>query len=394
MRAGIAMLVAGYVLSQFYRAFLPVMTPVLQADLGATPEALGRASGLWFLAFAAMQVPVGWALDQLGPRRTAAWLLGLGAGGGAVLFALASEPWHIQAAMVLMGIGCSPVLMGAFFIIAKTYSPKVFGTLAGAVIGIGSIGNIAGSLPMAWSVESFGWRETLWGLSVLTLVVAVLILVLLRDPPRAADHGTQKGSMLTLLAMPALWAIFPLMFVNYAPSAGLRGLWAGPYLSDVFGMDAAGIGKVTLAMGIAMIVGNFAYGPLDRIFGTRKWVILVGNFGSAAAVFTLWFWPVSGVWAVTLLLAATGLFGASFPLIMAHARAFFPPHLTGRGVSLMNLFGIGGVGLFQFSSGWVFEAAKVADGDPVAAYRALFLFFGLPVLVGLVVYLFSRDRLD
>jgi len=388
------MLVAGYVLSQFYRAFLPVMTPVLQADLGATPEALGRASGLWFLAFAAMQVPVGWALDQLGPRRAAAWLLGLGAGGGAVLFALASEPWHIQAAMVLMGIGCSPVLMGAFFIIAKTYSPKVFGTLAGAVIGIGSIGNIAGSLPMAWSVESFGWRETLWGLAVLTLVVAVLILVLLRDPPRAADHGTQKGSMLTLLAMPALWAIFPLMFVNYAPSAGLRGLWAGPYLSDVFGMDAAGIGKVTLAMGIAMIVGNFAYGPLDRIFGTRKWVILVGNFGSAAAVFTLWLWPVSGVWAVTVLLAATGLLGASFPLIMAHARAFFPPHLTGRGVSLMNLFGIGGVGLFQFSSGWVFEAAKVADGDPVAAYRALFLFFGLPVLVGLVVYLFSRDRLD
>ena len=39
-----------------------------------------------------MQIPVGWALDHIGPRRTAAVLLGLGAGGGAVLFALATSP--------------------------------------------------------------------------------------------------------------------------------------------------------------------------------------------------------------------------------------------------------------------------------------------------------------
>ncbi|GGD37519.1 MFS transporter [Sinisalibacter lacisalsi] len=394
MRAGIAMLITGYVLSQFYRAFLPVMAPVLQTDLGATPESLGRASGLWFLAFAAMQIPVGWGLDRLGPRRTAAWLLGFGAGGGAALFAVAAEPWHIQAAMVLMGIGCSPVLMGAFFIIAKSFPPAVFGTFAGAVIGIGSIGNIAGSLPMAWAVENLGWRETMWGLAALTFAVAGMIFALVEDPERAPDHGTQKGSLLTLLAMPALWAILPLMFVNYAPAAGLRGLWAGPYLSDVFGMNTSGIGLVTLAMGIAMIIGNFAYGPLDRVFGTRKWVIFFGNLASGLSVLALWAFPSSGVWAVTMLLASAGLFGASFPLMMAHARAFFPAHLTGRGVSLMNLFGIGGVGLFQFSSGWVFEAAKEAGSDPVTAYRALFLFFGLPVLMGLVVYLFSRDRLD
>ncbi|OIP84829.1 MAG: MFS transporter [Rhodobacterales bacterium CG2_30_65_12] len=393
MRAGIAMLVMGYVLSQFYRAFLPVMTPVLTTDIGATPEALSRASGLWFLTFAAMQVPVGWALDKLGPRRTAALLLAVGGGGGATVFALASAPWHIQAAMVLLGAGCAPVLMATYFIIAKSFSPRVFGTLAGAVIGVGSIGNIAGSLPLAWAVESFGWRQTLWGLAALTLAVAALILAVVRDPVQPQAHAGQTGSVFTLLKMPALWAIFPLMVVNYAPSAGLRGLWAGPYLADVFGMDAAGIGLVTLAMGVAMIIGNFAYGPLDRVFGTRKWVIFWGNLASAAALFALWAVPASGVWAVTALLAAAGLFGASFPLIMAHARSFFPAHLTGRGVTLLNLFGIGGVGAFQFASGWVYQGAQVA-GDPVAGYRALFLFFAVPALVGPLLYLFSRDRLD
>ena len=83
MKLGIFFLVLAYVLSQFYRAFLAVLSPVLQAEIGATPADLALSSGLWFLIFAAMQIPVGVALDRIGPRRTAAWLLALAGGGGA-----------------------------------------------------------------------------------------------------------------------------------------------------------------------------------------------------------------------------------------------------------------------------------------------------------------------
>lgn len=394
MRAGLAALVVAYVLSQFYRAFLPVMAPVLSADLGASAEELSRASGLWFLTFAAMQIPVGWALDTIGPRRTTTVLLGLGGGGGAALFAMAAAPWHIQASMVLLGIACSPVLMAAYFTIAREFPARVFGTLAGATMGMGAFGNLAGSLPMAWAVETFGWRESLWGLAAITVAVALAVWLLVKDPKQVrAAEGEHKGSLLTLLKMPALWLIIPIQFVGYTPSAGMRGLWAGPYMSDIFGLDAGGIGVVTLTMGIAMIVGNFLYGPMDRVFGTRKWVVLIGNLISALCIFGLALWPQSGVVSATILLATAGLFGASFPAIMAHARSFFPPHLTGRGVTLLNLFGIGGVGVFQFASGSVFSAAS-AGGDPVAAYRTLFLFFGIPVLIGLAIYLFSEDRVD
>src|SRR5690606_12183082 len=72
MKAGIVCLVLAYVLSQFYRAFLAVLTPVLAADLGVTAEDLAAASGLWFLTFAAFQIPVGIALDRIGPRLTTA----------------------------------------------------------------------------------------------------------------------------------------------------------------------------------------------------------------------------------------------------------------------------------------------------------------------------------
>ncbi len=110
-------------------------------------------------------------------------------------------------------------------------------------------------------------------------------------------------------------------------------------------------------------------------------------------IFKLWAFPASGIITVTVLVAAAGFFGASYPLIMAHDRAYFLPHLTGRGVTLLILLGFSGVGLFQFASGWVYEGA-VVEGDPVAGYRAVFLFFAVPVLIGGLAYLFSRDRVD
>ena len=57
MTPGMIFLVLAYVLSQFYRAFLAVLSPVLELQIGASAEDLAMASGLWFVVFAAMQIP-------------------------------------------------------------------------------------------------------------------------------------------------------------------------------------------------------------------------------------------------------------------------------------------------------------------------------------------------
>jgi MFS family permease len=185
--------------------------------------------------------------------------------------------------------------------------------------------------------------------------------------------------------------LLPLTMANYTAAAGIRGLWAGPYLTDVFGADAARIGQVTLAMGVAMIFGNFAYGPADRLLGSHRRVALAGNAVLALGLAGLWFAPAASLWQITALLAVVGFFGASFPVLMAHGRAFFPPHLVGRGVTLLNMFSILGVALAQFGSRPVFAAAS-QGADPAAAYGRLFLFFLVPVLIGLAIYAFSRDK--
>ncbi|MDZ4309079.1 MAG: MFS transporter [Cypionkella sp.] len=396
MRVGIAALVLAYVLSQFYRAFLAVLSPVLAADIGATAENLASASGLWFLAFALMQIPVGEALDRIGPRLTTAGLLAMG-GIGAAVFAMATGPGAINVAMVLIGMGCAPVLMAAYYIFARSFSPAVFGTLAGVVIGIGSLGNIAASLPLSLAVEAIGWRGAMWTLCIVTFVTAAAIWLLVRDPERVIH--TSKGSLLDLLRMPALWPILIMMAACYAPAAGLRGLWAGPYLTDVFQADAERIGFVTLIMGLAMVAGNFAYGPLDRILGSRKWLVFGGNALAVACLLGLYAHPGGPGIMPVVLLAGVGFFGASFPMVMAHGRAFLPPHLIGRGVTLINLFGIGAAGIMQILTGRLHHALTpsatvINSAPPSTPYAALFAFYAALLTAGLVVYLLSKDRTD
>ena len=390
--AGLAALAIAYMLSQFYRAFLAVLTPSLIAELGATKTDLSVASGAWFMAFALAQFVVGVGLDRYGPKRTAGLLLGICGGGGAFLFASASEPWMITAAMALIGIGCAPVLMASMFIFAHTWSPARLAVLTSWMVGLGSLGNVVGASPLAAAAEAFGWRPVMAGLGVVTVATAIAILAIVRDPQNTHDGGGKVGfsGYLELMRIRPLWPVLPLVAINYVPAGGIRGLWAGPDLADVYGLDALAIGEAALFMALAMSVGAFLYGPLDTLFRTRKWVAMAGNCVLLAALVFLGLNPVPGVSASTAVLVVIGLSGASFGLMMAHGRAFLPPHLTGRGITLLNFFSIGAVGLMQFGSGAVVEASTVA-GDPGAAYSALFWFYGAPLGLSLIVYLWARD---
>ncbi len=391
--AGIAALAVAYIFSQFFRSFLAVLTPNLTAELGADKAELSLASGIWFVAFALMQFVVGVSLDRFGPRRTAAIIFAVGTGGGSILFALAGSPTEIIAAMALIGIGCSPVLMAAFFLFARLYSPARFAVLSSWFVAVGTAGNVIGAKPLALAVDTFGWRPTMVLLGLVSVATAVALYAVVKDPEieRDSEAGSGFAGYLELLRQPILWLIIPLIALNYAPAAGIRGLWIGPYLSDVYGASIQVIGNVSLFMALSMILGSVLYGPLDTFFGTRKWVAFFGNSGSVVALVFLAAFPVQPLWQVSGLMFAVGIFGASYGLLMAHARAYFPAHLTGRGVTLMNFFTIGGVGLMQFVMGRVatstFDAAA-----PERAFSTVFATYAVLLAATLVVYLFITDK--
>ncbi|MBU2937257.1 MULTISPECIES: MFS transporter [Pacificibacter] len=394
MIKGLVWLIVAYSLSQFYRACLAVFAPVLKTEIGLQADQVSTALGIWFLIFAAMQIPVGWLLDHRSPRKSASILLAIGGGGGALVFAMAQGPWGIYTAMALIGIGCSPVLMLSLYIFARSAPTDRFGTLAGLVVGLGSLGNLAASVPLSWAMSLIGWRGACLVLAGATIVIALALSKFVQDPP-AVDHSNAENrtGLRDLLKIWPLYPVLAMAAVAYAPAAGLRGSWAGGYLSDVSGLTSDGIGRVTFFMALSMIAGALAYGPMDRIIRSRKRIVLIGTFIALACL--IWLWLGAGtqsVWQISALLVGIGFFGSAYGQIINHGRLLLPDRLTGRGVTLINLFSIGGAGLFQMGSARVFAGAMQHTDEAIVGYRAVFGLFVVLLSIGFLIYLTSKER--
>lgn len=390
---GIVVLCFAYVLSQLYRSFMAVLAPILTAELGMDTSQLAIASGAWFVTFALAQFPVGYWLDTIGPRRTAGYMFTICAGAGAILFAMASSPLMVIIAMGMIGVGCAPVLMAPFYIFARMFSVTKFATYGAVFIGIGTFGNIFGSEPLAAAATAFGWRPVMFSIAAATIILGIITLIVTEDPEKieVSQSGEQGAvSFFAVMKLRSLWTIFPLSLFGYAVAAGIRGLWAGPYLEDVYHLDVLEIGRVTLYMAIAQSIGVFMYGPMDRIFNTRKWVIIFGNIIPIGVCLYLAFYVPATVMAISMAFVAIGMFGATYPVQIAHGKSFVPAHLMGRGVTFLNFCSIGGVGLMQLVTGWVVESSTVA-GDPAAAYHSLFLVYAITLGVAVFILMFSKD---
>ncbi|MEL6968018.1 MAG: MFS transporter [Pseudomonadota bacterium] len=389
--SGLIALALAYIMSQFYRSFLAVLTPDLTRDLGMSNNEMSQALGAWFICFAVAQFLVGPMLDRLGPKRTAGVLFGVSAGGGTALFSLAFAPWMIIAAMGLIGVGCAPVLMAAMTLFRHGFDSRRFAVLSGTFIAIGNAGNLLGSAPLAAFAQAAGWQTVLIALCGVTVAIACGVLLLVRDPLSAQKAaGADGGSYRALLLNRKLWPIFPIMALSYAVVANIRGLWAGPFFNIVHGLDTAAIGSITFVVALAMLAGSLVYGPLDTLFRTRKWVIFGGTLIMYVALLVWTVDPAGPVSRTTVLLAIMGLCGISYPVIMAHGMAFVPPHMSGRGLTLLNFFSIGGTGVMQSVSGFVYEGNAVAS-DPLSGFSAVLWLYATTTTVALIIFLFATD---
>jgi len=389
---GIVALTAAYMLSQFYRSFLAVLTPVLATELNATHAELSMAAGAWYVVFALMQFAVGISLDRFGPRRTAAYLLGVCGTIGALLMAMASGAWAVIIAMALIGMGCSPVLMASVFIFAKSYPPARLSILTSFFIGLGLVGSIIGTSPLAAAAELWGWRTVMTGFAMSTFVISAAIFLFVKEPPMEG-HATTSGMLrgyLDLFRSRAFCLIIPMAIVMNIPPQAIRGLWVGPYLRDVYHADATFIGEVALYMAVALAIGSFVYGPLDTLFRTRKWILVWGSVVTIVVLVWLTLVPSAPMIHMVAALIVIAFCGGSYGVLLAHGKAFMPSHLTGRGATLLNFFSIGGVGLTQFVSAGIFSVAAVPE-DPAWGYQVLFASFAFVLIIGLVVYLFAED---
>jgi len=391
-----------YTLSQFFRSFLAVIAPELASDIGLTASELGGVSAAWFAAFALAQFPVGWALDQMGPRRTVPATM-LFAVAGCILFGTATSTLSASIAMALIGLGCAPVYMGALYYFGRTYDARYFALLSSWLLGIGSAGNLLAATPLAVAVSTVGWRNMFFAVAAITALAALLVGLLIkdpqpvktRDPHEDGQDDSRRPSVMQafvdVLRIRQLWPLIPLALIGYGTVAVERGLWVGPFLTDAHGLEPVARGNAVLVMAITMSLGAIVYGPLDQWFGTKKWVVAGGTFLTAAGFLVLYANPQLDLAVTQWVLASIGATGLTYGVLMAHARSFLPDHLLGRGITMMNFLMIGGPGLLQITSGILVRNWQMEQLPAPLIYAQLHGLFGILLLAACAIYLTSRD---
>jgi MFS family permease len=387
-------LLFAYTLSQFFRAFLAIVAGDLSRDLGLNAADLGSISAIWFATFALAQFPVGYALDRLGPRRTIAGFMVLAVIGAAGL-SLATGFVGALVAMALIGIGCSPILMGSMYYFARSYPVERFAMLSSFMIGFGAAGNLLGATPLAIAVEAFGWRGSMATIAGITAVSALTSLILLKDPPRVAgarETGGMIAGLVEIASLRTLWFLLPITFISYAIVIATRSLWIAPFFADVHGFSVTQTGHAAFFMAVTMSIGALAYGPIERMIGDAKTTVLIGSVLTSICFLGVGFFGSASVVASVVLIAAVGAFGLTYGIIMAHGRLFFPPHLLGRGVTFLNFAFIAGAGIVQWLSGRFVQASANAGADPADVFSMLFIAFGSVLALATALYMATPAR--
>lgn len=387
---GIALLTFAFILSQFYRSCLAVIAPELQHDFGLSPAGFGALSSCFFLSFAAAQIPVGIAFDRYGVGRPTAWLLGVGAL-SAIGFVMARNGAVAMLAQMGLGLACAPVFMGLLHYASEQLSERQYMRMVSRSNAMGMIGALCATAPLGWFSQHFGWRPAL-ALSALSMVAACYgVWRYVRDTGHAQARQAPMGAMLAesakLLTLWPLWTLIPIC-VAMAAGTGFRNAWSGPYLADVFGLQAGTRGVALTLLSLAGFLTAFLLPVLVRR-STLKTAIGGWACLSMTGGIVLTLWPDSGVMQGVGMMALLSTIGMLHPLVMAQGRALIPAPARGRGLGVLNTFVFLGSALTSWGFGLIANAGQLRNWPVAGTYSAIFLSAVVVIALSLVPYWFS-----
>jgi MFS family permease len=282
---------------------------------------------------------------------------------------------------------------------ARWFPPERFSTFAGIQLGLGSLGAIFATAPLAYATASFGWRMTFLGVGVCAALIGGLVWLIVTDDPPGVKSTPRKETLRESVAgiwqvirTPSMVRVFMAQLSSYPSYVLVVGLWGGPYLTHVYGYDLKGRGDILFVAALTQVLGSFFWGPSDRLFGRYKVPVLIGVgtcFTSLVLLATLGKLPVP---LLLVVFATIGFSTGMTSVVMSHGRSLVAPHLLGRTITLLNIGTMGGGFLVQFVSGTIINLYPTDAGAyPLEAYRLVFALQAALALTGFVVYLGSRE---
>jgi sugar phosphate permease len=387
-------------LSYFSYYFTRQNYSVAKSSLDLGKEELRVIETAYLAAYAIGQFVMGSLADRVGPRR----LLAVGMGATAVLSVVLGLSDLFAVFLIAYGLnGLAqasgwPANGGAM---AAWFSSRERGEVMGYWGTCYQFGPLAATALASVLLATFGWRGAFFGPALWVGVVAVAVLLWLRDRPsdegfrdpdvapgaeatardRAERRALYRQAWPKVVRNPMTWFMGANYFCIKLTRYSLM-FWLPFYLSEELGFDRVTAGWMSTSFFIGGIAGVVGSGLLaDRVFGRRRIGVAAGM--TALLALALGLYGSVGADSVALnfavmMLVGMLLYGPDALVSGAVAQDLGGPHAAALGCGMIN--GIGSVG--AIAQGLVTTTVSAAYG-----WDALFVVFQLLAVVATLTLL-------
>lgn len=396
---------AAFFLSEYFARIAPgVMVPELMSAFRVNALSLGSISAIFYTAYLSMQMPVGTLVDKFGPHRLLTITAALCAL-GCFLFASADYLGLAKIGRFMMGFGAAFAFVGTLKLATIWFSPTRFGLLSGLTQALGMVGAAVAAGPLALLVHGIGWRNTMWLIGIILLLLAILIGLIVRDHPKTnAAILPQTDSKLrfwdafaVVLRNPQSWFNATYAGLVYAPTAAFAELWGVSYLSRVYSIDRTVAADAVSCIFIGLALGCPVTGWISDKIKRRRPVMLGAAIGSLVFMSCALYIPNLGVTTLFVLLFLYGLANSGFATSYALSGEITPRRVAGTSMGFANMASVLVGACFQPIIGWFLDMqwdGKMVNGAAVysvEAFRQAMVALPVCLALGVIVIFFVKE---
>jgi MFS family permease len=391
-----------YAVAVFHRGSLGVAGVQAQERFGAGASAVSLFLVLQLAVYAALQVPVGVALDRFGSRRLiVAGALTMAA--GQLVLAVASDVPTAVAARVLVGAGDAMTFISVLRVVQVWFPGRTVPVVTQLTGILGQAGSIVAAYPLVALLRDTSWPATFTGAAAVGVLVAVLVLVALQDTPDGTPLTAPAGLAQVRADLAATWresgtqlGLYTHLVTQFSGTVFAL-LWGYPFLVVGQGLaPGTAAGLLTLLVLVGMCVGP-VLGRLCGRWPLRRSVLVLGILAATATMWTVvLLWP--GRAPLPLLVALVVVLGTNGPGSMIgfdYARTENPVERMGSASGVVNVGGFVASLLTILAIGAVLDVLTpgASTAYDLGAFRAAFAVQYVFWAIGLVGVLRHRREL-
>jgi MFS family permease len=373
----LGLLSAAHAVNHAFAVLLPPIFLAIINEFGVTVQSVAFLAALGSLASGVVQLSYAELTRHVSRRR----LLAAGGvlfGGGFAAMSLATSFATFAIPNVAARIGGSPQHPVGNGLLAEQYAPERRGFAISAHIAGGNLGTVLIAIVGTPLIALIGWRGVSVVFGVAAMVIAVLILVLVRERGTDREAARAGGSSLdglkrVLADRDMRWVFLTSVLGGGGRGLGVVNLFALIYLTRVIGLDEGTSGAMYGALIVFSVPMPLLAGWLSDRFG-RKPLIIAAYLGGALGFGMFIFGGSSLAW-LWAGIVVMGLFSfAESPQLQALLADMSPPENRDAAYALYFTLAFGVGSLWTALYGTVIERL----GEPI----------GVPVVFGLMAVSF------